>query len=165
MTPNELVVMHANGPMPDEALFCPSIWQADNFDSDGDFYAESLQGRWTQLRLERRVPGRRGTVLWVSVLRVPRPFQPWTVIDLQGFIDHQRAGGYDHIPALTRLVDLAVTALVLETDDPADHREFLESSHRFLRFTGGWLVHPVEVDAAGFAGRFLAGQGAVESGG
>lgn len=30
----------------------------------------------------------------------PRPFEPWTVIELQGFIDRQRAGGYAHIPAL-----------------------------------------------------------------
>jgi hypothetical protein len=157
MIAHELVVMHADGAMPDEALFCPSIWQADDFDSDGDFYADSLQGRWTQLRLERRVRGRRGTVLWVSVLRDPRPFEPWTVIELQGFIDRHRAGSYAHIPALAGLADLAVTALVVETDDPADHREFLESAHRFLRFTGGWLVDPVEDDADGFAGRFLAG--------
>lgn len=29
---------------------------------------------------------------------------------------------------------------------------------------GGWLIHPVEVDAAGFAARYLTGPGAVDSG-
>jgi hypothetical protein len=46
----------------------------------------------------------------------------------------------------------------VETDDAADHRELLESVHRFLRFTGGWLVDPVEDDADGFAWHFLAGR-------
>ena len=165
MIPDELVVMHADGPMPDEAMFCPSIWRTEDFDSDGDFYADGLGGRWTQLQLARRVRGERATVLTVSVLRDPRPFQPWLVIDLQGFVDRQRAGGYGHVAALAGLRDLAVTALVIETDDAADHREFLESAHRFLRFTGGWLVAPIELDADGFAARYLGGRGALQSGG
>jgi hypothetical protein len=92
MVEDAFMVMHANDAMPDETIFCPSIWQTDDFDSDGDFYADSLEGRWTQLRLERRVRGRRGTVLRVSVLRDPRPFEPATALPLQGFIDRQRAG-------------------------------------------------------------------------
>lgn len=68
--------MHADGPIAGEALFCPSIWRTEDFDSDGDFYAEALRGRRTQLQLARRVRGERATVLMVSVLRDARPFQP-----------------------------------------------------------------------------------------
>lgn len=58
-----------------------------------------------------------------------------------------------------------MTALVIQTGDAADHRELLESAHRFLRFTSGWLVAPIELDAHGFAARYLGGRGALQSGG
>ena len=42
----EFIALHPDAPMPDEATFCPSFWRADDFDSDGDFYADALEGRW-----------------------------------------------------------------------------------------------------------------------
>ena len=40
----EFIVMHEDGPLPDEENFCPSFWQAEDFDSDGDYYYDNI--RW-----------------------------------------------------------------------------------------------------------------------
>jgi hypothetical protein len=158
---SEFVVMHANDPMPDEQTFAPSFWEAEDFDSDGDFYAHGLEGRWTNLKLTKRRPDRNHSVLWVNTLREQRPYEPGTreVADLQRFFDYHDAGRYERVPALAGLTSRAVTSLAIETPDPADYREFLETVDAFLGHSGGVLVSPRELDRAQFRERFLEDAG------
>jgi hypothetical protein len=154
---SEFIVMHADEPMPDEETFCPSFWQAEDFDSDGDFYADALEGRWTELRLTKRRPDDRDSVLRVNTLRQNRPFEPGIleVADLERYFDYHAAGRYSAIPALAELPSLAVTSLAIETPDAGDYREFLETVEGFLEHSGGVLVSPRELDRAAFRERFL----------
>jgi hypothetical protein len=148
----EFDVLHGNDPMPGEETFCPSFWKADDFDSDGDFYADALEGRWTELNLTRG-----DSSLSVHTLREERPFEPGIqeVADLQRFIDYHRAGRYAHVPAVAELPSLAVTALAIATPDTADYREFLETVDQFLGHTGGVVVSPWEMDRDEFRAEFL----------
>jgi hypothetical protein len=157
---SEFIVMHADEPMPDEETFTPSFWQAEDFDSDGDYYADALEGRWTDLRLTKRRHDGRDSVLRVGTLRENRPFEPGIreVADLQRFFDYHDAGRYGDIPALVELPSRAVTMLAIETPDPADFREFLESVDAFLGHSGGVLVSPRVLDRAAFRERFLDDQ-------
>lgn len=161
MTPiySDFVVLAADAPMPDEERFCPSFWQAEDFDSDGDYYADALQGRWTELQLTKRGPDGRDSTLWVNVLRENRPFEPGIqeVADLQRFFDYRAAGRYDDIPAIAELPSLAATSLAIRTPDPADYREFLETVAMFLEFTGGLIVSPRVRNLAEFRAEFLDG--------
>lgn len=153
----EFIVMHADEPMPDEETFCPSFWKAEDFDSDGDFYADALGGRWTYLRLTKNRPDGRESVLWVHGLKENMSYTPGRqqALDLRRFVDYHKAGRYSNQPALAELPSLAVTLLAIETTDPADYREFLETVAGFIGSMGGMLVSPWELDEAEFRQEFL----------
>ena len=151
----EFIALHPDAPMPDEETFCPSFWRADDFDSDGDFYADALEGRWTSLQLTKRRPDGSDSVLSVNTLREQRPYDPGVqeVLDLQRFLDYRDAGRYDDVTGLS--APAAVTSLAMETPDPDDYREYLESVDAFLGFIGGLLVAPREMDRTAFREAFL----------
>jgi hypothetical protein len=153
----ELIALHPDVPMPDAGTFCPSFWQAEDFDSDGDFYADALEGRWTSLQLTRRRPDGRDSVLSVNSLREERPYDPGVqeVLDLQRFLDYRDAGRYDGLDGVAP--PAAVTSLAIQTADPGDYREFLETVDGFLGFIGGVLVAPWEMDRSAFREEFLGG--------
>jgi len=153
---SEFVVMHADEPMPDELTFAPSFWKADDYDSEGDFYARGLGGRWSNLELTKRRPDGRDSVLSVNSLRENRPYDPgMQALDLQRFLDYHDAGRYDDVPALADLPSRAVTSLAIDTPDPDDYREFLETVEAFLGHSGGVVVSPVEATQATFREEFL----------
>jgi len=153
----EFVVLHDDVPMPDEEAFCPSFWQADDFDSDGDFYATGLGGRWSDLTLRKRVPDGPDSVLTVQVLREARDYPPGLreSHELERFFDHRRAGRYDHLPFVKPGADLAVTALATETGNLPDYREFLQTVNMFLSHTHGHVISPWERDQHSFTTEFL----------
>jgi hypothetical protein len=159
MTPiyTEFVVLHADEPMPAEERFAPSFWRADDFDADGDYYADALEGRWTTLELTKRRPSGQDSTLWVNTLRESRPYEPGIqeVADLERFFEYRRAGRYDHVPAIASLPSLAATSLAIRTPDCDDYREFLETVAMFLEFTGGAIVSPREADLPRFRADFL----------
>jgi hypothetical protein len=154
---SEFIALHGDDPMPDEELFCPSFWQAEDFDSQGNFYSDSLEGRWTDLKLTRRRPDGDNSVLWVNTLRENRLFEPGVeeVADLERYIDYHKAGRYADIPALRDLPSLAVTSLAITTPDTNDYREYLETVAAFLGHMGGVLIRPWAPDEAGFRAKFL----------
>lgn len=129
----EFAVLHDDVPMPDEEAFCPSFWKADDFDSDGDFYATGLGGRWSDLRLTKRVPGGIDSRLTVQVLR----------------------GTVAHPGALPIPAGSVATTLSIETADLDDYREFLRTVEMFLGHTGGLMIVPWERDRESFAAEFL----------
>jgi hypothetical protein len=155
---SEFIALHGDGPMPDEETFLPSFWRADDFDSDGDFYADALEGRWTELKLRLRTPdGDDRSVLWVNTLRANRLFEPGIeeVADLERFIDYHKAGRYADVPALAGLPALAVTSLAITTPEASEYREFLETVAAFLNHMEGVLVSPWAGGAAAFREKFL----------
>jgi hypothetical protein len=155
---SEFIAMHGDGPMPDEETFCPSFWKADDFDSQGNFYADALEGRWTDLKLTRRRSDGYDSVLWVNTLRENRLFEPGVqeVADLERFFEYHKQGRYADVPALADLPTLAVTSLVIATPDADEYREFLETVRAFLEHMGGVLVSPWAGDHAAFSEKFLA---------
>jgi hypothetical protein len=155
----EFIVMHEDLPMPGEENFCPTFWQAEDFDSDGDYYYDSIDGKWTNLVLTKRLAGDRNSVLRVNTFRQNRLYEPGIqeVADLQRYIDYKTEGRYGNNPRISAMTTLAVTSLAIDTFDLQDYREFLETVHFFLDFTKGVLVNPWELDAKAFREEFLRG--------
>jgi len=154
----EFIVMHEDGPLPDEENFCPSFWQAEDFDSDGDYYYDNIDGRWTNLALTRRQPDGRNSILNVNTFREQRLYEPGTqeVEDLGRYIAYQKEGRYIHNQKISAMKNLAVTALAIQTFDLEDYREFLETVHFFLEYTKGIVVNFLDLDAASFKEEFLS---------
>lgn len=154
----EFIVMHEDGPMPDEDNFCPSFWNAEDFDSDGDYYDYNIEGRWTELQLTKRRPEGRDSVLNVNTFREKRLYDPGIqeVADLQRYIDYHKEGRYSNNPKLSAMNNLAVTSLTIETFDLRDYQEFLEAVYFFLDYTKGVIVNAWKLDAASFQKEFLS---------
>jgi len=153
----EFIVMHEDGPMPDEDNFCPSFWKAEDFDSDGDYYYDNIEGKWTNLVLTRRLPDDRNSILHVDTFREKRFYEPGIqeAADLQRYLDYRKAGRYAANPVLSAVNSPAVTSIAIETFDLKDYREFLETVHFFLESTKGVIVNFKERDAASFREEFL----------
>jgi len=153
----EFIVMHEDGPMPNEDYFCPSFWQSEDFDSDGDYYYDNIEERWTNLELTKRRANDKDTVLNVNSFREKRNYDPGIqeVADLQRYIDYKKDGRYFNNSAILAMKNLAITSLTIETVDLKDYQEFLETVHFFLEYTKGFVVNLWELDAASFQKEFL----------
>jgi len=154
----EFIVIHEDVPMPNEDKLCSSFWQAEDFDSDGDYYYDNIEGRWTNLELTKRVNQDKNTVLKVNTFREKRMYEPGIqeVADLQRYIDYKKAGRYADNPVISAIKSLAITSLTIETFDLKDYREFLDTIHFFLDYTKGFIVNNLELDAAAFKEEFLS---------
>jgi hypothetical protein len=154
----EFIVMHEDEPMPGEDNFCPSFWQAEDFDSDGDYYYHNIEGKWTNLALTKRLPNDRNSVLKVNTFREERLYDPGIqeVADLQRYIDYKKEGRYSNNPKISAMNNLAITSLTIETFDLNDYQEFLKTVHFFLDYTKGVIVNVRDLDAASFKEEFLS---------
>lgn len=154
----EFIVIHEDAPMPDEKNFCPSFWKADDFDSDGDYYYDNIEGRWTELHLTKRRPDERDSILNVNTFREKRLYNPGLqeVADLQRYLDYHKQGRYSDNPKISAMNNLAVTSLTIETFDLIDYQEYLETVYFFLDYTRGVIVSIWELDAASFKEEFLS---------
>lgn len=154
---SEFIVLHEDVPMPEEDRFCPNFWKAEDFDSEGDYYYNEIDGRWTVLELTRRVNGDDESTLRVYTFREQRSYEPSRqhIADLKRYIDYKAAGRYHYLPSIHAIKNAAVTSLIVETKQLADYREFLETVHFFLDHTKGVLVNYYDLDAAAFREEFL----------
>ena len=158
----ELIVLYEDAPMPAEESFCPSIWQAADFDSDGDYYATGVEGRWTQLELTRREEGAPESTLGIYSYRENNAYEPGLqeIVDLRRYIDYHRQGRYQHEGPIAHIESLAVTSLCFDTPSVKDYREFLETVYRFLEAMSGHVVNYAPIlDAAAFKDHFLCWKG------
>lgn len=156
---SEFVVLHEDGPMPDAESFCPGFWKAEDFDSQGDFYADDIAGRWTSLELNRRSAGQ--TTSWLVVHTYyahHRNYEPGNVEtrDLARYVDYLAQGRFGSLAAAA-IRSPAVTSLSIETLDLDDYRDFLETVYAFLAHTRGFLANLRDLDASEFRTEFLAG--------
>jgi hypothetical protein len=157
----ELVVVGADSPHPSEDLFCPSFWSSDEFDSDGDFYYDGIDGRWTVLELRRTPAGVRGSSLEVYTFREQRFYEPGHggVAVLARTLEDVRSGAYADDDRIAALAQVAVTSLSIETGSVEDYREYLETVAMFLEHSAGVTVGRFRLDATGFREAFLQDEG------
>lgn len=151
---SEMIIIHEDVAMPKEERFMPSFWTADDFDSDGDYYYDGIDGRWTTLRITKRLPDGQ-SVLEVDTFREKRNYDPaiQEAADLERYIVYWRAGRYQR--AAPHIQSPAVTSLRIETRHLADYREFLETVAFFLAHGNGIVANFKELDAARFHTEFL----------
>ncbi len=151
---SEMIVIHEDVAMPEEQRFMPSFWATDDFDSDGDYYYDGIDGRWTTLRITQRLPDGR-SVLEVDTFREQRNYDPalQEAADLERYIVYWRAGRYQR--AASHIQRPAVTSLRIETPHLADYREFLETVAFFLAHGNGIVANFKELDATRFRTEFL----------
>lgn len=154
----EFVVLYEDGPMPEADSLCPSFWR-DDFDSDGDFYARGIDGRWSYLELTRRCAGQATSWLIVRTYYASnRPYEPGQLEthDLSRYVEYRNQGRFRALSAINAIRSPAVTSLTLETRALDDYREFLQTVHAFLQRSGGVVVNLRDLDASGFRAEFLA---------
>jgi|GEM_PF-840164 len=153
----ELVVVAPDGPHPDAESFWPSVWAGEEFDSDGDFYYDGIDGRWTMLELRTKVAGAADSVLEVYTFRERRNYDPGLddVARLERTLDDVKAGRWADDATISAMTEVAVTSLTVRTTSTDHYREYLESVAMFLDHSGGVTVGRLVLDAAGFRRTFL----------
>jgi hypothetical protein len=151
---SEMIVLHEDVVMPEEGRFVPSFWLSNDFDSDGDYYYEGIDGRWTTLRITKRAPDGK-SMLEVDTFREKRLYNPGLqeAADLERYITYWRAGRYRE--GASHIQNPAVTSLRIEAHLLADYREFLETVAFFLAHSKGIVANFKELDAAQFRAEFL----------
>lgn len=155
----ELVVVAPDSPHPAEEKFCPSFWEEEDFDSDGDYYYDGIEGRWTMLELRKKVPDSIDSYLEVYTFREERFYDPGleSVAKLERILDDVKAGRYANNETISAMKDIAVTSLSIQTALIDDYREYLETVEMFLAHSGGVTVGRFVLDAATFRKAFLDG--------
>ena len=151
---SEMIVLHEDVVMPSEESLMPSFWASENFDSDGDYYYDNIDSRWTMLRIARRLSGDQVSVVDVGSFREQRHYDPPPEIaDLEQYVGNWRAGRY--LQSASHIQTPAVTRLKIETHFVADYREFLKAVASFLEHSRGIVVNLAELSAAAFHAEFL----------
>jgi hypothetical protein len=153
----ELLVVAPDSPHPSAEKFCPSFWEGEDFDSDGDFYYDGIDGRWTMLQLRKKISGSMDSYLEVYTFREQQFYDPGieSVATLERTLDDVKAGKYADNGTISAMKDIAVTSLTIQTRLIDDYREYLETVAMFLTHSGGVTVGRFELDADAFRHAFL----------
>ncbi|QHT56704.1 hypothetical protein GXP71_11865 [Cellulomonas sp. H30R-01] len=153
----ELVVVAPDVAHPEAEAFWPAVWESEDFDSDGDFYYDGIDGRWTTLELRTKVAGSAPSVLEVYTFRERRLYGTGleSVARLERTLDDVKAGRWADNPAVAAMTEVAVTSLAVQTTSTEHYRAYLEAVEMFLAHAGGTTVGRFELDAAAFHERFL----------
>jgi hypothetical protein len=154
----EFLVLHEDGEMPNEEKLCPSIWQDESMDSEGDYYYDSIDGRWTHLTVSRVLTNGKKSILEVNTYREKnRNYDPGIceVDDLKRYIQYRNEGRYDSNSNINGIKDLCITSLSFETYDLEGYEEFLKTVYYFLNYTAGIIVNHKEMDAASFKSEYF----------
>jgi hypothetical protein len=155
----EFIVLHEDFKMPDEEKFCPSFWGSEDYDSDGDYYYDNINGRWTNLEIAKRQLDGKESSLKVNVYwEFDRLYEPSLLEadDLKRFIDYTRQGRYSDNEVISGIERLGVTSFSFETHSLVDYEEFLCTVYFYLNYTKGILVNFKDLDAIGFKHEFLS---------
>lgn len=154
----EFIIYHEDISMPPEEKLCPLLWQSTDFDSDGDFYYDNIDQRWTQLELESIVPDELNSKLTVYVYREhDRNYEPsiLEIIQLRRYVEYQKKGQYEDSPVISNIQKPAVASFQFETCSLEHYKDFLKTIHYFLSFSKGCLVNHLQYNADEFAKDFL----------
>lgn len=136
----EIIILYDDIDLPDAGVFCPSYWEAEHFDSDGDFYYYGIESRWTNLELLKFYGDQEQSSFDVNVYREKnRLYEPGILeaSDLSRYIDYKNQGRYKYVDSIHQASNLCVASLCVETSRIEDYREFLMAVHTFLAHTHG----------------------------
>jgi hypothetical protein len=154
----EFIVLHEDGPMPNEEMFCPSFWKAKEFDADGDYYYDDIDGRWTNVEITKRYTSGNDSSLDVNVYRQNnRNYEPSVqeVEDLKRYVEYKMNGRYSYNHLISGIKNLCVTSLFFESYSIDDYQAFLKSVYSFLEYSNGVLINCKELDAVSFKEEFI----------
>ena len=154
----ELIVFHQDMPMPEEGKFCPALWAAEDFDSDGDYYYDNIEGRWTQLEIVTRYKDGRNSKLEIDIYRENNQnYKPRFEAELLAqYIQLQEQGYFDLSEGVGAIKNAAVASFKFETFRTEHYQDFLNSVHYFLDYSKGYIVNNGMCLSAGeFAEDFL----------
>jgi hypothetical protein len=155
---SEVIVLYDDVDMPSESKFCPSFWQAERFDSDGDYYWDGMSARWTSLKLSKIYKDDSESSFELNVYREKnREFEPGVeeVNDLARYVGYKDEGRYARVDKINNAGNLCVASLSIMTGTVEDYREYLEATHFFLIHTSGIAANLCGFDAKMFAAEFL----------
>jgi len=154
----EFIVLSENLPMPSEDEFCPSLWQMPNFDSDGDFYGNYPDKRWSYLFINAYDENKRitsGLNVWVYRDDSGTMCGFKEAHDLKRFIDYKQVGRYEHKKHIASLPSVMITSLRFSTHQVDLYKEFLITVHFYLTYTKGVLVNYYGNNAGEFYEDFI----------
>ncbi|MBC3908058.1 MULTISPECIES: hypothetical protein [Undibacterium] len=149
---SEIIVLYAHVAMPGEDDFCPAFWQAEEFDSDGDFYGDDVAKDWTTLKLTKHYANGRDSDFQ---LYVHREKGGDAAHELARFIQYRKDGHYKEKKQVHEAKNLCVASLQIRAASLEDYREFLRTVHFFLEHTGGIAANVGGFDAWDFKTEFV----------
>lgn len=155
---SEIIVLYDDKAMPEEDKFCPSFWQAERFDSDGDFYWDGLSACWTNLKLSKLYEGGEQSDFELNIYRERyRKFEPSIVEveDLARYISYKSEGRYALKERINNAKNLCVASFFITTKRADDYLEYLKTVHFFLEYTDGIAANLYGFDAKTFSEEFL----------
>ncbi len=155
----EFIIYHEDIPMPEGTKFCPLLWKADDFDSDGDFYYDTIDSRWTELELESKEPNELNSKLCICVYREHnRHYDPsLDALRLRRYIEYKIQGEYDYNTLISKIEKPAIASFQFETYNNNHYLDFLKTISFFLKYSEGCLVNSgMYHNAEEFAQDFLA---------
>lgn len=156
----ETIVIYDDVDMPGEDAFCPSLWQGERIDSDGDYYYDRIGARWSELQLSKEYADGGRSDFRLNVYREKnRLYEPGLqeAADLERYIDYKAQGRYQYLSKIHGAENLSVASLWIMTTRVEDYREYLETVHRFLAHTGGIAANVCDFDADAFRRELLDG--------
>ena len=154
----EFLILHEDGVMPPEEKFCPSLWRHEDSEIDGDYYYDGIDGRWTSLSISIDAEEHKDTVLDINVYRQNnRNYEPsiCEADDLKRYIQYRREGRYVGNATISKIKNMCITSMCIETYSVDRYDEFLRTVLFFLDFSGGILVNYGELDALSFKQEFI----------
>ncbi len=155
----EFIIYHEDIPMPEETKLCPLLWKADDFDSDGDFYYDNIDKRWTHLELESKELDELNSKLYIYVYREHNRHYDSSpdTMKLRRYIEYKIQGEYNYNVIISKIKNPAIASFQFETFKNTHYLDFLKTVYFFLKHSNGSLVNSgMYHNAEQFAQDFLA---------
>lgn len=147
----EYILLHEDCSFPIEEewnqFFMPSFWNAPEYRCTGaEFYFTAENpAHWNSFELEcMNSEGETNGVFRIESFRERTDPQSanYTENDIREIIAQFKKGTFQSIPEVRNIQNWAVTALILETEDPRFRKEFYRTVERFMSFTKAVVVYP-----------------------
>lgn len=154
----EFIILSEDLPMMDYELLFPLMWQAKEFDSDGNFYSNFPENKWSNLVLtvfseDKTIELSRVNI---DVCREDSNAIASSNNLLQlAYLEEKKIHGYAFFPPLTIIQMLAATSITINTINENLYIDFLKSVYKFLVYTKGYIVNCGMLDAEKFKQEFL----------
>ncbi|TNE47148.1 MAG: hypothetical protein EP343_20800 [Deltaproteobacteria bacterium] len=145
----EYIILYEDKPMPEVECFCPTLWKQEHieFGKDNDYYYVNINDRWTNLELLCfDGPTRTQVKHALSIYTYREKHRPydvnlWRVNELQRFVNFKNDNFTFDGLRVSQIEALAVTSLSVLTSELSVYEEYMNTTHQFLKYTGGYVVN------------------------